>query len=523
LRQLTGLDAQFLALETPRQAGHVGGLAILDPSTRPNGRLELADIHNMIAERLPLLPPFRWRLKQVPLGLDYPYWIDDPDFDLEYHVRELAIPAPPTDAKVAEQVARIFSRPLDRARPLWETYLIHGLQDGNVGLLTKIHHSAVDGMSGNEIMAAILDLTPEGREPPPPSEDRADREPSDLEMLARGLLGAPRYMQRVLAGIPSTLPNLEDTPLLSDVPGAKTVGRASARLARTLRGGQSRVLERTALSPPRTSFNSRVSPHRRFAFGRLSLDDVKAVKNEYDCTVNDVVVALCAGAVRRWLIEHDELPHSPLVTQVPVSVRSDEQRGTYGNRIGMMSVPLFTNEHDPVRRLRLTHEALRAAKERHKALPARLLQDATQFIPPAVFARAARVTFSLAANRKPIWNLVVSNVPGPQFSLYCAGARVVANYPVSVITDGLGLNITVMSYCGCLDFGIVADREQMRDVWKLIGWLNDSLQELLPQAEPAPGVEEATPAEPAAKVVETNEAETDPGAAQAEEAQRPSS
>ncbi len=162
MRQLTGLDAQFLALETPRQAGHVGGLAVLDPSTRPNGRLELADIHNMIAERLPLLPPFRWRLKEVPLGLDYPYWIDDPDFDLEYHVRELAIPPPPTEAKLAEQVARIFARPLDRARPLWELYLIHGLQDGYVGMLTKIHHSAVDGLSGAEIMTVAARPQPRG-------------------------------------------------------------------------------------------------------------------------------------------------------------------------------------------------------------------------------------------------------------------------------------------------------------------------------------------------------------------------
>jgi WS/DGAT/MGAT family acyltransferase len=480
MRQLTGLDAQFLALETARQSGHVGGLAILDPSTRPNGRLELLDVQNMLAERLPLLPPFRWRLKPVPLGLDYPYWIDDPDFDLEYHVRELALVSPPTDAKLAEQVARIFSRPLDRARPLWELYLIYGLQDDNVGMLTKIHHSAVDGLSGAEIMSVLLDLTPEGREPPPRDDSPPDREPSELQMLARGLLGAPRYWSRVIRALPSTVPNLEDTPILGDIPGAKTLGRTTARLARALRGGESRVLERTALSPPRTSFNGRVSAHRRFAFGQLPLDDVKAVKNAYGFTVNDVVVALCAGAVRKWLVEHGELPDGPLVTQVPVSVRSEAQRGTYGNKIGMMSVPLFSNEPDPFERLRLTHEALRTAKERHKALPAKLLQDATEFIPPAVFARAARVSFSLAATRKPIWNLVVSNVPGPQFPLYLAGARLVANYPVSVITDGLGLNITVMSYCGKLDIGIVADREQMRDVWKLIGWLGESLEELMP-------------------------------------------
>ncbi len=177
------------------------------------------------------------------------------------------------------------------------------------------------------------------------------------------------------------------------------------------------MLERSNLVRPRTSFNGRVSAHRRFAFGQLPLEDVKALKREYGCTVNDVVVAICAGAVRRWLLEHHELPEQPLVAQVPVSVRTEEQFGTYGNRIGMLNAPVFTNEDDPAERLRLTHEALKTAKERHKALSAQLLQDATQFIPPAVFSRASRVTFSLAVILRPIWNLVISNVPGPQFLL----------------------------------------------------------------------------------------------------------
>jgi WS/DGAT/MGAT family acyltransferase len=478
MRQLTGLDAQFLALETPRQAGHVGALAVLDPSTRRNGMLELADLQLLLAERLPLLPPFRWRLKQVPFSLDYPYWVDDPDFDLEYHVREIALAPPPTAAKLAEQVARIFERPLDRSRPLWELYLIHGLQDGNVGLLTKIHHAAVDGMSGAEILTVLLDFTPEGREPPPVDGSSADPEPGDLQMIGRGLLGMPRYLGRVARGIPSTLPNLEDTPIIGTLPGAATVGRTTKRLARTIRGRPSRMLERTTLTRPRTTFNGRVSAHRRFAFGRLSLDEVKQVKNAYGYTVNDVVVAICATAVRRWLIEHDELPADPLVAQIPVSVRTEDQQGTFGNRIGMLSAPLYTNEADPVERLRLTHEAMRAVKERHKALPAELLIDATQFIPPAVFAQAAQMTFSLAATRTPIWNLVVSNVPGPQFPLYLAGAKMIAHYPVSVITDGMGLNITVMSYLGSLDIGIVADRDQMPDVWSLIDWLGEALEEL---------------------------------------------
>jgi WS/DGAT/MGAT family acyltransferase len=196
-------------------------------------------------------------------------------------------------------------------------------------------------------------------------------------------------------------------------------------------------------------------------------------------TVNDVVVSICAGAVRRWLIEHDELPDGPLVAQIPVSVRTGDQVGTYGNRILLMSVPFHTDIADPVERLQATHDSLADMKERHKALPAELLQDANHFIPPAVFHRAARLTFRLSTGvGRPSWNLVVSNVPGPQFPLYMAGAKLVANYPVSVITDGMGLNITVMSYCGQMDFGIVADRDQMPDLWKLMDWLRESLDEL---------------------------------------------
>ena len=241
-------------------------------------------------------------------------------------------------------------------------------------------------------------------------------------------------------------------------------------------------VERPDLTAPKTVFNGRVSPHRRFVFGQLPLSEFKAAKNNHGATVNDVVVSVCAGAVRRWLIEHDDLPETPLVAQVPVSVRTGEQFGTYGNRILLMAAPLYTDEPDPVERLRKTHDALSEMKDRHKALPAELLQDANNFIPPAVFARAARLTFGFSTSRpgRPTWNLVISNVPGPQFPLYMAGARLEANYPVSVITDGMGLNITVMSYMGHMDFGIVADRDQMPDVEVLMGYLREELEALEP-------------------------------------------
>ena len=204
MRQLTSLDAQFLAMESPRRYGHVGGLAILDPSSTPRGALDADDICGLLAERLPLLPPLRWRLAEVPLGLDYPYWVDDEDFDIDFHVRELALPSP-DDKKLAEQVARIMARPLDRARPLWEAYLIHGLPDGQVALLTKIHHAVVDGVSGAEILSALLDLTPEGRDVPSGVRHAISTKPDDLGMLARGLLGVPRYPVRVLRSLPRTL------------------------------------------------------------------------------------------------------------------------------------------------------------------------------------------------------------------------------------------------------------------------------------------------------------------------------
>jgi WS/DGAT/MGAT family acyltransferase len=489
MRQLTSLDAQFLALENARQSGHVAGLAILDPSTTPSGAFGVGDVEALLVERLPQLPPLRWRLAEVPLGLDYPFWVDDVDFDLHFHVREIALAPPGTDEQLAEQVARITSRPLDRARPLWELYLIHGLESGHVAMLTKIHHALIDGMSGAEIMGLLLDLGPEAPKLPPAPEWRGQAEtaPSRGEMLARGLVGLPRYPLRALRSLPAAIPNLDDTPF-GTLPGAGLVSRLARNTGR-MAGREIPVRAGRRLVAPKTSFNGRISARRKFSFGRLSLDDVKAVKNAHGATVNDVVVSICAGAVRRWLLEHDELPDTPLVAQVPVSVRTGEQVGTYGNRILLMSAPLFTDEADPVERLRQTHEAMGDMKRRHKALPAQLLQDANHFIPPAVFARAAQLTFRLSTSRMaaPTWNLVISNVPGPQIPLYCAGARLVANYPVSVITDGMGLNITVMSYCGSLDFGIVADREQMPDVGKLIGWLEEELAALMPRARPAGG------------------------------------
>ena len=481
MRQLTSLDAQFLAMETPSMWGHVSGLAIMDPSSRPSGQLTVDDLCKMVSQRLHLLPPFRWRLVWVPFGLDHPYWIEDPNFDIDFHIRESAIPPPGDDHQLAETVSRIVSRPLDRRHPLWELYLIHGLKDGQVAMLTKIHHAAVDGVSGQEITSILLDQTPEGREiPPPPKREPGERKPGQIEMLARGALGAPRQPLRALRTLPTVVPNIGGLPGVDTVPGVPTLGRAASRVRRLVSGSRDgEVLERPRTPVPRTRFNGRLSPHRRFSFGQLPLDRIKAVKNELGITVNDVVVALCASGLRTWLLDRDELPDDPLVAMVPVSVRTQEQMGTFGNRVSAMFVPIPTDVEDPRDRLMRAHEILMGAKDRHKALPATLLQDATQFVPPAVFARATRVVTQLAAmpRMRPALNLVISNVPGPREPLYCAGATMTANYPVSVIAEGVGLNITCMSYLDHVDFGIVVDREQVEDAWPLMDALRDALAE----------------------------------------------
>jgi diacylglycerol O-acyltransferase / wax synthase len=473
MRQLTSLDAQFLGVESARTFGHVSSFAVYDPSTAPGGTLELADLCRLIGSRLHLLPPFRWRLVQVPLGLDLPYWVEDPDFDLDFHVRESAVPPPATDRQIAETVARIFARPLDRSRPLWEVYLLRGLPEGRVGLLTKVHHAVVDGVSGNEILSVLLDPSPEGRDvPPPPEGPTGERVPTEFEMLGRGLAGLPFQPLRALRALPTTLPALTEVPGANAFPGVPTLSRGFAKL-REMAGapGGSDVLAVTTARPPRTSFNGRISPHRSFAFGGVSLERVKAIKSTMGVTVNDVVVALCATTVRDWLRERGELPREPLVAMVPVSVRTEEEQGAFGNRISAMIVPIPTDVADPRKRLQRTHELLKAAKGNFAALPASLLTDATAFIPPAVAARAARLTVELLGRTRPPVNLVISNVPGPRNPLFLAGAKLEQLVPVSVVIDGVGLNMTVMSYRDKMDLGVVTDRNQIRDPWPLVeGW-----------------------------------------------------
>jgi WS/DGAT/MGAT family acyltransferase len=268
---------------------------------------------------------------------------------------------------------------------------------------------------------------------------------------------------------------------VQDIPGAPTLARVTRRIRRIGRpardGG---MLEAPRSKAPRTVFNGPVTSHRRVAFGTLSLKTVKDIKNTTGTTVNDVVVTICAAALRSWLEERRELPDAPLVAMIPVSIRTAEERGTFGNRVSTMAVAIPTDVEPPLERLQAAHEALRSAKERHRAVPASLLQDATLFIPAAIHARASRVTLRLSTRNAvtPIFNVVISNVPGSPTPLYCAGARLLANYPVSAVTDGMGLNITVLSYEDRLDFAIVADREQVPDAWPLMDALEGALDQL---------------------------------------------
>src|SRR4051812_29169148 len=231
MQQLTSLDAQFLAIETPRTYGHVGGLAVYDPKTAPGGDITHEDICRLVGERLHLLPPFTRKLVQVPLGLDHPYWIEDADFDVDFHIRDSAVAPPGDDRKLAHTIERIFARPLDRTRPLWELYMIHGLEGGRFALLTKIHHSVVDGVSGNEILSTLLDVSPEGRDIPPPDEAPGapgDRNPPAREMRGRALLGLPLQPLRALRSTPTVVPNLSDFPGVGATPGAPTAVKALA-------------------------------------------------------------------------------------------------------------------------------------------------------------------------------------------------------------------------------------------------------------------------------------------------------
>jgi len=474
MQQLTGLDASFLALETANTTGHVGGLSILDPAGAPKP-LTLARLTEVMAERLPLVPVLRQKLLDVPLGLDQPYWVDDPDFDIEYHVRELALPRPGSDAQLNEQVSRLHARPLDRSRPLWEIYLITGLAHERAAVYTKIHHAAIDGASGAELLTVLLDLTPAGRELPPARPFRPGSPPGWPELTAKAVA---RLAWRPVQTVRLTNEMVKVLPTLAPVVNTLVGGMLG------LNRGDGAVIPTTLGRAPATPFNKPITPHRRFAFRSVDLDTVKKVKNVFGVSVNDVVMAMCAGALRRWLANHDALPAQPLIAMIPVSVRDPASQGALGNKVSAMLAMLPTNITEPGRRLEIVHQATRIAKAQQAAIPQGLVDQISDFAPPALTARAARVVFATGLlHRLPPFNITISNVPGPNVPVYLCGARLLVHYPVSVVTDGQGLNITLVGYLGKLHFGLVSCRELVPDIDALAGYLVDELALLLEAAD----------------------------------------
>jgi WS/DGAT/MGAT family acyltransferase len=485
MRRLTGLDSAFLALETPTSTGHVGGLSILDPRTAPEP-VDLDGLTRLIASRIDGVPVMRERLMEVPLGIDQPVWVDDEHFDIGYHVRELGLPKPGSDAQLAEQISRIHARPLDRTRPLWETYLIHGLKGGRVAIYTKVHHAAIDGVSGAELLTLLTDLEPIAPPPADPDSDQlafhARPAPSQLRL---GVESAARLALRTVEVAKLTVNAVRAIPALGPIV-APALGPVVANLIglRNSGGGDGQVLKAaTPIVAPPTPLNVAISPHRRYAFGSLSLPDVKFVKNTFGVSVNDVVMAMCAGALRRWLLDHDALPAGPLVAMVPVSIRA-EGHGPGGNHVSAMLAALPTHLDSPVGRLQVTRQATQVAKAQQAFIPQGLVDEVSDFAPPAFTARAARVMFaSRLLHRLPAFNTVISNVPGPNVPIYLAGAKLLAHHPVSVVIDGMALNITLIGYLDQLHFGLIAAREVMPDLDAVMGYFDDELAQLVAAAK----------------------------------------
>ena len=460
MERLSGLDSAFLSLETPSMHLHVATLAILDTTTR-SAPYDFERLKTFIGARLARLATARRRVVPVPFDLNHPLWVEDPHFDVDFHIRRHVLPAPGGEAELAELAGSILGIPLDRSRPLWEIHVIEGLADeGCVALLGKIHHCAVDGVSGAELFVTLFDLTPEETVAEPPEAPPPERIPTDVELVAHAVLSQAR---RAL-GLPGLLGRT-----------ARTVGQLVQR-----HRDPDAVVGAVPLTAPRTVWNGAITPHRRAAFASVGLGEIKAVKNALGVTVNDVVLALVATAARRYLAARRALPDGPLVAMCPVSVRNDDQRGQFDNRVSAMFVHLPTDLADPVELVRAVAEATRGAKEDHHALGARFLQSWADHAAPATFALASRLYTRLAVVDRlpPIYNLIVSNVPGPPVDLYLAGARLVHAYPLGPVSEGAGLNVTVLSHGDVVDFGFAACAELVPDLAELAAHVGDAMAEL---------------------------------------------
>ncbi len=464
MEQLSGLDATFLNMETLSAPTHVGSVAIYDQSTAPGGRVTFKGILANVESRLHLARCFRQKIVRVPFGFDHPYWIEDANFDLEFHIRHIALPKPGDWRQLCIQVARLHARPLDLDKPLWEMYVIEGLDQveglpaGCFAILSKVHHAAIDGVSGVEITAALHDLTPEATPPEPEGPWVPESEPTLMELALRSTVNNIRQPFRF----------------------ARILSEAAPPAIRALMQQRGDAGEKTA-EVPRTRFNGRVSPHRVFEAKSFALADVKQIRKRVEgATVNDVILTVCGGALRKYLSHHHELPTQTLSAFAPISTRTSAQAGSAGNQVSGMFVKLHTDEADPVRRLEKVYRTTVSSKEMAKAIGARSMTDVTQTMPGALAGIAGRLVArtGLMSRMRPIANCVITNIPGPQVPLYFTGAKMLANFGLGLPMEGLGLFHIILSYNGTLTVSVTGCRDQLPDPEFYAECLDEAFTEL---------------------------------------------
>jgi diacylglycerol O-acyltransferase len=452
--RLTGLDTSFLHLERDAAHMHVAGCMVFQGEAPPYD--ELVD---QIVSRLHLVPRYRQRLAFVPMGQGRPVWVDDPHFNVGFHVRHTALPGPGGDEQLKRLAGRVFSQALDRNRPLWELWMVEGLSDDRFALLSKTHHALVDGISGVDIATVLFDASPQPMPVAPPDHEWVPRPiPTSVQLLADALLERATVPGEIVRGVRATL---------------RGPRQVAGRFGRAL-GGVGAMAKAGLQAAPASPFNVRIGPHRRFTWVRGDLQEFKAVKNALGGTVNDVVLAAVAGALGRYLRLHGEATDDLVLrAMVPVSVRADVERGALGNRVAAMWAPLPVGLSDPVQRLLTISRDMEGIKDSGQAVGAQVLTELTGFAPPTIMAQAARLQA-----RQRLFNLVVTNVPGPQFPLYMLSRQLDAMYPMVPLAENQALGIAIMSYNGQLNFGLNADYDSLPDLEALADELRASIEEL---------------------------------------------
>jgi len=464
MRQLSPFDAQFLAIENGNMMCHYCGLGVFEPHPE-RGPLTVAQVRDHVAGRLDAIPPLRWHLRNAPFGIDHPSWVDGP-VDLEQHVLGSTADTPGGPRELARAAAAIMAGRLDRSRPLWELHVIDGLAGSQVAVGFKFHHAAADALAAATIMSLLMDTEADGeRELSPTPQTGAV---GHGRTLARSTVRAATHPLTAAKAASSALPHLDQIPMMRTLPGARTISGAARSAKRAAGRGVSDPGE--FIDAPKMRFNGPLSPRRSVAYGTVPVADVRAVKDHHGVSFNDIVMAAIGGGLRRRLLADHELPADPLLAFVPVNIRTDAEDPYAGNAISSFVVPVPTHADSAQDRVRLAHEGMTAAKVRGKLAPPTLMRDANALIPPAVFGRfAGGIIGLLGAGRvAPPLNLTISNVPGPTTRLHLAGAPMASIAPFSLVFGGVALNVTVVSYAGDLQIGVVGDAELVPDAWELV-------------------------------------------------------